>query len=249
MKGAPLFAALVAVCSTPAAAAASGELRLARAGGHPTAATAAGTLVAASDEAQGNEAELATAIQLFESFDDERAAAALHRLVERHPPSALAARAHVYLALIALNDVRPDAAHEEFKRALRTDPLIELPLGSSPKARLAFSEAQHDLRFEMQLGSPAAPAAASAISQPPVSRRHPSALAWTLIALGIAAEAVAAYGAYEVQSYHSLAGAPPGTISQTALKASFAGANAWKDVWIPVAVGGGLLGGGAAFAW
>ena len=51
---------------------------------------------------------LDAAVRLFESFDDENAATALRALLSHAPPGQIAAKAHVYLGLIAFNRFDPE---------------------------------------------------------------------------------------------------------------------------------------------
>jgi hypothetical protein len=86
---------------------------------------------------------LPRAIALYEQFDWEGAERQLRALLVTAPEPSVAARAHVYLALIDLN-FRFDArgGQEEFRQALQADPLVELPPGAPPKARRIFEQVQ-----------------------------------------------------------------------------------------------------------
>ncbi len=91
------------------------------------------------------QAVLQDAVTLFQNFEDQQAAVALRALLRRSPPKSVAARAHIYLALIALNASDADAAQAEFEKAVRTDVLIDLPAGQSPKAQILFAEARRQV--------------------------------------------------------------------------------------------------------
>ncbi len=91
------------------------------------------------------QAALQDAIRRFESFDDKGAAAELRALLRRSPPAAVAAKAHIYLGLIALNATDLENAKAEFEKAVRTDVLLDLPPGLSPKAQILFAEARRGL--------------------------------------------------------------------------------------------------------
>jgi len=99
------------------------------------------------------------AISLFNNLNDAGAARELRALLKRGPSDTEAARAHIYLGLIALNAIHAKEARDEFKQALTIDPMLELPRRASPKARLAFAEARHDLQVEMARPVQASPRA------------------------------------------------------------------------------------------
>jgi hypothetical protein len=90
------------------------------------------------------------AISLYNNLDDAAAAKELRALLGKHDlADSVASRAHLYLGLIALNAINSKEARDEFEEALKLDPMIELPRRASPKSKLAFSEARHDLQIEM----------------------------------------------------------------------------------------------------
>src|ERR1700733_5523688 len=86
------------------------------------------------------QAELERGIHLFENFKDSEAAVVLRRVLSRSPPGSLAAKARLYLGLIAFNAIDPDEAKVQFRKALEANPAAELPQQASPKARLAFDQ-------------------------------------------------------------------------------------------------------------
>src|SRR5579863_2885886 len=93
--------------------------------------------------------EFERGVTLFEDFKDSEAGAIFRRVLERSPPGFMAAKAHLYLGLIAFNALDPDEAKLEFRRALEANPAAELPSQASPKARLAFGEVRRDMAKEL----------------------------------------------------------------------------------------------------
>ena len=103
-------------------------------------------MIAASSPASS----LKKAISLYNNLDDAAASKELHGLLAKRGVSdSLAARAHLYLGLIELNAIHTKEARDEFEKALTLDPVLDLPRRASPKARLAFAEARHELQVEM----------------------------------------------------------------------------------------------------
>lgn len=122
------------------------------------------------------EAQLSQAIALFNDFEDARAEAVLGELLKRGPAPDQAAKAHVYLGLIALNALKTDKARTEFRRALDSDPTTEIPFDASPKARLTFEQVRKEVELEAQRdqGPRVAPSGAT---QPPLTGHTDSATA------------------------------------------------------------------------
>ncbi len=85
------------------------------------------------------------AVKLFQSFQDDQAATAFRALLGRSPPASIAAKAHLYLGLIALNAFDSTTAKAEFVKAVATEVLVDLPPGQSPKAQILFAEARRDV--------------------------------------------------------------------------------------------------------
>jgi hypothetical protein len=140
------------------------------------------------------QAALEAAVQLFQNFEDQKSEAALRALLRRSPPKSVAARAHIYLALIALNATEPEVAQTEFEKAVRTDVLIDLPPGQSPKAQILFAEARREVASgpmpaaadspSIQTATPREPAAAAAVA----AQGSPSHLpAYVVGGIGVAA--------------------------------------------------------------
>ncbi len=117
-------------------------------------------------------AALDHAVRQFETFDDVKAATELHALLMRSPPASVAAKAHIYLGLIALNQTDSESAKAEFMNAVAADVVVDLPIGQSPKAEILFAEARRAIAsgplakgapstaFLHEAGDGAAPAAA-----------------------------------------------------------------------------------------
>jgi predicted nucleic acid-binding protein len=118
-----------------------------------------------------DDARLTRAIQLFNAFNDEEATTALRELLRHAPRASVAAKAHLYLGLIAFNTLDIDAAHHELEQAILLYPALELPANSSPKARIEFAEIQRRLASRGQgsasvLVLPPPPAARAAATAP-----------------------------------------------------------------------------------
>ncbi len=217
--------------------------------------------VGAARPALADEAEaLAQGIALFENFDDEHAALALRALLARKPGRVTAAKAHLYLGLIEFNANAPDAADTEFKLALRANPAIELPPGTSPKTRWLWSEARNEFTREIdrpQAAAPSPPAAAlrpattASVEEAPAPS-HPRPAAIALGVAGILLGATAVYGGVQVLDYQGTinqATVAPGTVSGSQALSARGAAQFWAAAWIPLAVAGAGCLVGAAFTW
>ena len=162
--------------------------------------------------AQDSRRSLGQAILLFENFEDAKAEAIFRALLRHAPSRAVAGKAHLYLGLIAMNELDSDRAMEEFKAALLVEPALDFVRGGSPKARLAFEEARHALEGQLRssepetpprpaLAAPPATVAPEAAVSPPVQTqaavavpRSSHALAIALGAVGLVAAGVGIYG-------------------------------------------------------
>jgi hypothetical protein len=192
-------------------------------------------------------------VAYFRAFDDGHAQTEFDAVLALDPPGEMAARARVYLGLIAFNAIRPDPAQQQFEAALLENPAVELPADASPKARMSFDEARQRVARRMASGQSkpgtqppesAPPAAVEATSSP----SHSHALSITLGAIGLVAVGVGVYGAVEVAQYNSLIDqAPQGNVQSSQLTSLSAGF--WAVAWIPfVAVGAAGLT-AAGFTW
>ncbi len=112
--------------------------------------------------------QLTRAIQLFENFEDDAAAFTLRNLLRRPAPASIAAKAHIYLALILLNKADPENAKAEMQRAVSIDVMVDLPLGQSPKAQVLFAQARRELTVVGAAPQAAAPPVA-AVPAPPAA--------------------------------------------------------------------------------
>jgi hypothetical protein len=218
------------------------------------------------------QAALRDAIHLFESFKDDKAAAALRALLAHSPPASVAAKAHIYLALIALNAANSEGARTEFASALQADFLVDLPPGQSPKARLAFGQVRSALMAQDEAGptSPKSPkpadntalmpafdtvppaATAPAAEVERTSPSHSHVASYVLGAATLVLAGVAIYGGVEVLDFNSTvnagnsaaAGSKPTYSNDARGTASF-----WAIGW-PVAAGlaaAGVV--GTVLAW
>lgn len=208
---------------------------------------------------------LAQGIAFFQNFDDEHAAQTFRKLLLEKPARGVAAKAHLYLGLIAFNANAPDAADAEFKLALRANPAIELPPQVSPKARLLWSEARNEVTREVEQpeapargpapsASPPAPAAATTAAETSAAPApsHPRTAAIVLGVSGLVLGAVAVYGGVQVLDYQQLvsqANATPRSVAGSQLVSAHGPAAFWADAWIPLAVAGGACLVGTAFTW
>jgi hypothetical protein len=202
------------------------------------------------------------AVQLFEDFEDEAAALKLRTLLLRLPPGEIAAKAHLYLGLIAFNDMKPDLAKAEFRRALEANPAIDLPRQASPKTRLAFAAARRALEVELEArpralqkaAGPVVPRPAAATTAVPVLVIEPEptspshTIAYVLSATTLVLAGLAIYGGVQVLDYKSMVGIPPQyTLDQ--IQAAHGSASFWAVGW-PVATGLGAAGlVGAVLTW
>ncbi len=96
--------------------------------------------------------ELADAIRLYQELKFERAAAKLENLLRGSVKTVEAARAHLYLGLIAAEKIDIDRARSEFRQALLLNPTTELPPLSSAKIQVVFDQVRRDI--ERQEGQP-----------------------------------------------------------------------------------------------
>lgn len=223
-------------------------------------------------------ADLQRGIRLFDSLEDEKAAATFRKVLDELPKRSVAARAHLYLGMIAFNANSAEAAISEFKLALRSNPAIEAPRMSSPKIRLLLSEVRNELTHDIQAengkpppeplavpppevasqeSSPVPPDAL--VSPPPLvtaepapSVRHPRPLAIALGVAGVLVGGVAIYGAIDLLSYQGLVSSANGSlrsVSGSSVVSAHGQAQVWAAAWIPLAiVGAGCLG-AAVFTW
>jgi cell division septation protein DedD len=99
----------------------------------------------------GRPPALARAIRLYESFEDVESARAFRAILASSPTRAVAAQAHLYLGLIAVNHLDAERAIREFKQGLVNDPTLDVGPDVSPKARLTFDEARHELERQLSL--------------------------------------------------------------------------------------------------
>jgi hypothetical protein len=186
--------------------------------------------------------ELDDAVQFFESFEDERAAMKFRALLLHSPPGEIAAKAHMYLGIIAFDDMKPDVAKLEFRHALEANPALDLPPKTSPKTRLAFGAVRHALEVEVEGGARAKPARApTAATSPPVTLNEPEPASsshtagFILGGVTLVLAGVAIYGGVQVLDYNGMIGIPPrNTLDQ--IQAAHGSAAFWAVGW-PVAAG------------
>jgi hypothetical protein len=91
---------------------------------------------------------LARAIAYFNNFQDAKAKVTLEQVLAANLAGLNAAKAHVYLGLIAVNALDSKRARAEFMKALTIEPTVEVPYEASPKARLVFDQAQREFARE-----------------------------------------------------------------------------------------------------
>jgi hypothetical protein len=145
------------------------------------------------------------AITDYDGFNDAGATVLLRRFLAAKPRPPEAAKAHLYLGLIALNAVDSVAAREEFDRAITLDPTIELAYGAPPKAVVLFGQARQDVSraATKPVESPSvaavttAPASPASSTVPAAALEAPSAgpVRWPGFALGGVAIAAVGVGA------------------------------------------------------
>ncbi|MHB8418607.1 MAG: hypothetical protein ACYDCL_11055 [Myxococcales bacterium] len=202
------------------------------------------------------------AIAAFESFRDDEAAALLREVLAQQPPGAVAAKAHLYLGLIALNAIDPDLTRAEFKLSLEANPAIELPTQVSPKAWLAFEEVRRSMTSQLaNRGRLEIPAQAQSQAPPPANAPPPAPTtatspapssptvekarggrshlsSYVLGGVTLLCAAAAIYGGVEVLSYQSMRAQSSASnpISYTRLAPAYDSARFWAYGW-PAAAG------------
>lgn len=133
---------------------------------------------------------LAHAKALLGNFDDDAAAAELRQLLATHPPAPVAAQAHLYLGLVAINQLRTDGAVKEFEEAIRRDLGIDLPPVVPPLAHRAFERARDVVLREVARQPAAPPIIVEAPAAPPLAVEKPAPRvrsrlpAWVLFGVG-----------------------------------------------------------------
>ena len=196
--------------------------------------------------------ELSPAIQAYQHLDDRRAIQGFQAILATNPPREVAAKAHLYLGLLAFNALKLELADEEFKRAIRADPTIEVPPDSSPKAALIFAEARQEVTKEVE--RPEAPtrlrpASANGDTLLVDQAGHPIAparshlLSFVLGGVGLALGLVAVVGGAQVISYDSYVDSlNHGDVKQLPTGAQVASqqssSNFWRYGWVVFAAGG-----------
>jgi tetratricopeptide (TPR) repeat protein len=216
------------------------------------------------------EADLARAIALFQNLD-----AALNKLLDRQPASQIAAKARIYLGLIALNALRTDDARSQFEQALAIDPTVELPRRVSPKTKTVFGQARRKVASDAQSqalapaapapSAPLAPATPQALVVPvptqgpaaapevtaPVEESHSHWPTWTLAGAAAVAAAFAIYGGVVVLNYNSEASsaAQNPSLTQPQLVSAQSNASAWRVGGIVAAGVGAACAAGAVLTW
>jgi len=121
-------------------------------------------------------AAMQQALRFHESFDDGRAVALLHELLHHGPPVDIAAKAHLYLGIIALDALRVADAREEFEQAIGIDPTLEPPLTSSPKVGALYRDVRRKLATGPEMRSRAAEPAPPSALPPALSPMPPPEL-------------------------------------------------------------------------
>jgi tetratricopeptide (TPR) repeat protein len=186
------------------------------------------------------------AVGFYEAMDDVRAAAAFEKILRGHPPGEVAAKAHLYLGVIAFNAFHPDQARAEFQKAIEANPAIDLPRSVSPKAAISFAEARRAVTRELEVpdatpegtaaassargqpGRVAPPAATTATAQP--SSGGIPAGSWWLGGFGLAAlgagtvlgvlsNGISSQDSYPKTPYHTISFSAAQTAGDEALTA------------------------------
>jgi hypothetical protein len=219
-------------------------------------------------------ADLAQAIGLANEMKDDQASLLLVQLLARRPPATIAAKAHLYLGILAFNGLRQQEARHEFELALWANPAIELPPGNSPKTQLAFSEARRELSQALarsgnadgalptsaELAGPATAASDDHQAVPPpalaetatIERSHSHALAYVLGGVALAALGVGIYGEIVVANYNGAiakANGSPGVYPSSSVTGQANGAPVWQYAAIGCFVAAGLGGLGSILTW
>ena len=178
-------------------------------------ASACALLLLAPAAAWAGPPSLTHAEALYEIHDAAGAARELRALLALRPPAQVAAIAHVYLGMVALEaHTDPAAARAELILALKLDPTVTIPQSAAPEDQQLFDQVRVDLRTaaegkpvpqaEAALGepSPAAPATAVAAGRPATGH---GAWPWVLGVAAIAAGSVATWGFLQMAADSSAA--------------------------------------------
>ncbi len=216
----------------------------------------AGALLVSARGAAGGappEVALSRAVRLYGDLQGEEAAALLRRLLRRQAPPGVCARAHLYLGLIALNfQADSDGAKAEFGKAMAADPLVELPVGVGPKARIVFEQARREVAFAPRPAvapapvSPPAPApggppSTGMAARPPAVTRAPRAARPPAV---VAAAPLVPPG--EGDDPDGMLAIEPRPAPKRSGAASAASSSPWP--WV-LGVGGGVLAAAGGVAW
>lgn len=194
---------------------------------------AASFVPASSSPSSTPVAQLEEAVRSFNNFDDAKAAEQLRMVLAYLPSPDVAAKAHLYLGLIAFNAHELERAQKEFQLAVRLNSSIELREGS-PKARIALEEARaavlKELGEQRRLFTE---------DVRPVETPRTHLLALTLGGVALVTAAVAVAGAFEMVSYTSTMNqVANGTLTETADVgiAQQSNAQAWEVATIVCAI-------------
>ncbi|MHB8420770.1 MAG: hypothetical protein ACYDCL_22070 [Myxococcales bacterium] len=155
------------------------------------------------------------ALARYRDLDESAAERELRALLAGNPGPHVAALAHLYLGLIAMElEYDSPLAETEFRRAVALEPTIDLPLSAAPKERMIFFRAQKDEIESETTGRTPTPvqaaAPAAALTEPAPARGHVSSAAWWLGGGGAAAAvAGTVLGVLAAQNDGTTTGTPP----------------------------------------
>ncbi len=220
---------------------------------------ALGALVLAPALARASAPSLSHAEALYEIRDAEGAEHELRALLSHKLPTRVAATAHLYLGMVALEaHSDPDAARAEFARALKLDPNSAMPLSATPEELQLFERSRDQLpygRSPNELASPLPtesapePVPAGALAKAKAPAGH-GPWPWVLGGAAIAAAAVSVWGFVQVAADNSAAAqsrSQPVTLAQA--QSSVSQGQLGQDVGITAAVVTVALAVGVALTW
>ncbi|MHB8416442.1 MAG: hypothetical protein ACYDCL_00090 [Myxococcales bacterium] len=142
-------------------------------GGRSGAITLLSAALFAAGLAHAGKPTLAHALSRYRAFDAGGAERELRSLLSSSPRRHVAAMAHIYLGMIAMEFHYDSAlAEEEFRKAVALEPTVDLPYAAAPKERMVFLRAQAEEVESVQAPRPP-PAPAADIGLLPLEPEPP----------------------------------------------------------------------------
>jgi hypothetical protein len=196
---------------------------------------------------------------LYQIHDADGAESELRALLTHKLSARVAATAHVYLGMLAL-EARSDTegARAEMLRALKLDPNVSMPLSASPEVQQLFARVHdehpgtgtpHGPNSPLPPEAMTEPAPAAAVAQTKPAPSH-GPWPWVLGAAALVAVGVSVWGFLQVAADNSAAAqsrTQPVSLAQA--QSAVAEGQLGQDVGISAAVAAAALGVGAGLTW